>query len=694
MAANLPAQSAESLKKLGSKWLERIRAAEKREEKFNTSAESAEAIYSVKTDDGHAKQYFNILHSNVETIVPATYNSTPAPDIRRRFNDKDPVAKAVADVLERAITVQIDDGALDAEMEGVSQSAFLAGRGVVRIRLQTDDAMGGEHSDPIADAVEDTAEADDEDESGEGENPTTEPVEPPPGPQKLLFEAVAWKDFRMGPAKRWADVPWVSFRHSIAEETMEEWESDDTVQAQNKLEVTTGSEKQSGDVEVWEVWNKSDRTVYFIHSTNGTVYKQLPDMLGLSGFFPCPEPVQPIKVVGSMVPVTPYAVYEELAAELEQVTKRIRKIVKGVVVRGGAAAGETLKEISKIANLDDNEIGEIRGVEAMAQQGGLEKAITWWPIEKAIAALAALAQHREAIKAQIYEVTGISDIVRGASNAAETARAQEIKTQWGSLRIQKMQRLLERCVRDLFVMAAELISAKFTRQNLMAMTGVEITPQMDAILSDRVTQFYRVNVESESTVKSDMTKTRGEMAQFLQGTAQYMQTVGPLVQQGVVPAPLALEIYSAFARSFKLGKSAEDAIAQIGQQIEQAGQQGAQQPNPQAEAEKAAAAETQQKEDAHQQSQRHKQEAFELDQTLKAKAHAFEMSKKGAAEGDPAMGGGYVDKADMYGAAVMQALQAIMQAVTAPRVSQIQTGPDGQKRAISMPVINQPAMVN
>ena len=77
-----------------------------------------------------------------------------------------------------------------------------------------------------------------------------------------------------------------------------------------------------------------------------------------------------------------------------------------------------------------------------------------------------------------------------------------------------------------------------------------------------------------------------------------------------------------------------------------------------------------------------------------AKAHAFEMSKKGAAEGDPAMGGGYVDKADMYGAAVMQALQAIMQAVTAPRVSQIQTGPDGQKRAISMPVINQPAMVN
>lgn len=689
MASESPKEQGKTLRDLGDKWMQRIHAAAKREDTFVQSAKKAEAIYTGQAKDGAPKQYFNILHSNVETIVPATYNSTPAPDIRRRFNDKDPVAKAVADILERAIIVQIDDGALDKEMEGVSQAAFLAGRGVIRIRLHSEDITTGDEADEIEDGIEDAAEAET---VGEDEQPeqAEAPSQAVNTDQSLSFEAVAWTDFRVGPAKRWKDVPWVAFRHMLAGETIEEWEKDDAVAIQKATITDDNVATDEGDVAVWEVWCKRSKQVYFLRETDGLVYKKVDDPLGLKEFFPCPEPVQPIQVVGSMLPVTPYAVYEELADELETVTKRIKKIVAGIKVRGGAAAGETMKEISKLAEADDNEIVEIRGVEAMAQQGGLDKAITWWPIEKAVAALQALAQHRESIKAQIYEVTGISDIVRGASDAGETARAQEIKTQWGSIRIQKMQRMLERCVRDLFVMASELISTRFTMKNLQRMTGIEVTPDMQAILTDKVTQFYRINVESESTVKSDMTKTRGEMAQFLQGTAQYMQTVGPLVQQGVVPAELALEIYSSFARSFKLGKSAEDAISQIGTQMQQ--QQGQPKPNPEAEA---AAVQGKAKEEEHAQALRHKEEAFRLDQSLKAKGHAFEMSKQGAAEGDPALGGGYVDKSDMYAQAVMQGLQALMQAVTAPRVSQIQVGPDGQKRAVSMPMLNQPApMVN
>lgn len=691
MANKSRTEHGKSLLELGSKWMERIRAAEKREETFVNTAKKAEAIYTGQAKDGAAKQYFNILHSNVETIVPATYNSTPAPDIRRRFNDRDPVAKSVADILERAITVQIDDGALDKEMEGVSQSAFLAGRGVVRIRLHSEDAATGDETDEIEEGIEDAAEAET---LGEDEQPEQAETAPQAvdANQSLSFEAVAWSDFRMGPAKRWKDVPWVAFRHVIAGETIEEWEKADAVTAQMATFTEDGKTTDEGDVAVWEVWSKRTKQVYFLRETDGLVYRSAADLLGLQGFFPCPEPVQPVQVVGSTLPVTPYAIYEELASELEEVTKRIKKIVKGIVVRGGAAAGETTKEIAKIAELGDNEIAELRGVEAMAQQGGLDKAITWWPIEKGIAALTALAQHRESIKAQIYEVTGISDIVRGASDANETARAQEIKTQWGSLRIQKMQRLLERCVRDLFVMASELISTRFTMANLQRMTGIEITPEMQKILTDKVTQFYRINVESESTVKSDMTKTRGEMTQFLQGTAQYMQTVGPLVQQGVVPAELALEIYSSFARSFKLGKSAEDAISQIGQQMQQ--QQAQPKPNPEAEA---AAAEAKQAEDKHGQEMRHKQEAFELDQALKAKEHAFTMSKQGAAEGDADMGGGYVDKADKYAAVVMAALQQITQLVAAPKQIQLQRDPATGRAigAIQTPIVtDQQQMVN
>jgi hypothetical protein len=144
---------------LGMKWIEKIRAAGEREDEFLKSAAKTEAIYLHKAKDGAHLFSFNILHSNVETIVPAIYSATPKPDIRRRFNDttalqtqadpNDPMAaqmaqmraeqdkthREAAQMIERAIIVQTDDGALDAEMEMLAGASFTAGRGLIRVRL-------------------------------------------------------------------------------------------------------------------------------------------------------------------------------------------------------------------------------------------------------------------------------------------------------------------------------------------------------------------------------------------------------------------------------------------------------------------------------------------------------------------------------------------------------------------------------
>jgi hypothetical protein len=76
------------------------------------------------------------------------------------------------------------------------------------------------------------------------------------------------------------------------------------------------------------------------------------------------------------------------------------------------------------------------------------------------------------------------------------------------------------------------------------------------------------------------------MGLFLQGTAQYMQAIGPAVQQGAIPGKVAVEIFAAFARQFNLGKSAEDALESLSDQIEQQPQGGQQ--NAQAQAADAA----------------------------------------------------------------------------------------------------------
>lgn len=582
-AATTPKPDGEALRAEGAKWMEKIRAAEKREDKWRKDAEAAEKAFSCDTErTGNGKLYdFNILHSNVETIVPAIYNSTPVPDIRRRFlegigeapqppqvqegqqpdpralmqfqqamqayqakQQADADAKAIGDMLERVITVQIDDNRLDKEVEREAQDAFLSGRGIITVKFEGDE---------------------------QGEAFTNERIE---------FEAFSWRDFRMGPATRWENVPWIAFRHVVTTETLEKYKDAEIYGAQGVETPADVEDEDKDGIAFWKVWCKDTRKVKFVREHDGRILKMVDDPLGLPGFFPCPEPVQPITLTGRMRPVCPFTVYKKLADELDTITKRINAIMKGLKVRG-AIAGEA-SDIMALANAGDNELVSIANLEQLAQTKGIENAIMWWPIEQGIKVLKELYVQREAVKASIYEITGISDIVRGASNANETLGAQEIKTKWGALRIQKMQRMIERQVRDVFVMMADLILTKFSPETLQAMSGIQITPGMMALMQQPKLTGYRIDVESDSTVRADLTRQKGEMGEFLQGTGAFFSAVGPLVQQAPEMAEPMSEVYTSFARVYKLGKQAEDALERMGKMAKQA----ATQPRPDPEAEK------------------------------------------------------------------------------------------------------------
>ena len=537
----------EELDRIGQQWLSRILQAEKREDEWIKTAERAEKLYLCSNIDGDAPQ-FNILFSNVETIVPSIYNSTPKPEIRARHgNLEDPLAKQVSDIFERAIEAQIDDNRLDVEIEAGAQDAYTAGRDIVRVKFDADeqaqepkfahDPNTGElvlvEQDPIA--VNET----------------------------ILYENVSWRDYRQGPAKRWRDVPWVAYRHEVSDQERERLENLELASDDNSSE---DIDEDLGAT-IWEIWDKETRRVLFIIETSGKVLDIHDDPLNLKDFFPQPAPVQPITPTGKLTPVCPYAAYEALAKELDNTTRRINAIVKGLKVRG-AIAGDAA-DIEEIAKAGDNELVAVGNLEGLVAAGGLAKAVMWWPIDTAIAVLRELYVQRDQTKQAIYEVTGISDIVRGQSSSAETATAQQIKTQWGSLRIKKMQRGIERQVRDLFVLSAEIISMHFSTATLQQMTGIEVTPQIEDALKQPL-DHYRIDVESDSTVRADLTKSRGEMSEFLQGTAQFFATMAPIVEQSPKAAGPLAKMYAAFAQQFNLGKSAEDALGQFVQMAEEA----------------------------------------------------------------------------------------------------------------------------
>lgn len=697
----------------GTKWMERIRAAEKREEDWRKDAREAEKAFTNDEKGDGGKLYdFNILHSNVETIVPAIYNSTPIPDIRPRWleavgeapeppqqpqagpqgampgqppqmdpraalmaqaqfqqamqawqakQQRDKDAKNYGDMIERAIATQIDDNRLDTEVEQVAQDAFLSGRGVLRVKFEA---------------------------IFEGDVATNE---------TLPVEAVSWRDFRMGPAKRWSAVPWVAFRHVASRETLEAKVIDPELEARQTADIpTTGPENDEDDIPYWEIWCRETKKVKFVREHDGHILKLTDDPMGLKGFFPMPPPVQPITLTGKMTPVCPFTIYKKLADELDQITKRINRIMKGLKVRG-IIAGDVEKLLS-LAEADDNEIRVETNLEGLAQNGGIEKAVMWWPVDKAILVLKELYAQRETVKSSIYEITGISDIVRGASNANETLGAQEIKTRWGALRIQKMQRLIERSVRDVFVIMAELISTKFSEPTLYQMTGIEITDGMRAMMQSPVLASYRVDVESDSTVRADLTRQKEDMSEFLSGTGNFFGTMGPLIQQAPETAEPITDIYASMARVFKLGREAEDALERLKNLAKQAAKNPP--PNPeeqqmQAEMEmkKAdAAANMQAKEaDLAFQKQKNDQElAFQREKhDMDMQAKRMDMrAKKAAGKADrdgkraeaglpPEPDTDTIDAEDVLKvitasqaqmqAAIMQLAQAMTQALTAPK---------------------------
>ena len=80
---------------------------------------------------------FNILWSNVQTLVPAVYAKLPKSDVSRRNRDNDQVARVAALLVERALDFEIEHYPdFRATMTQCVRDRFLGGRGVAWARYE------------------------------------------------------------------------------------------------------------------------------------------------------------------------------------------------------------------------------------------------------------------------------------------------------------------------------------------------------------------------------------------------------------------------------------------------------------------------------------------------------------------------------------------------------------------------------
>lgn len=459
-------------------WMSALSTADREEKDWRKEAENTVKRYrqdeSGETSTDAVKSRFNILYSSVETTVPALYNSAPVPDVRRRFNDKDPVGKYGAQIIERALSTQLDSHDFDNVMETAVRDEELVGRAITRVRYLTSmrpDETGGE-------ALW----------------------------QETQGEIVPWANFRRGPGRVWEDVAWIAFELFLTRDQLKALNPE--IGALVNLDYQEGNpgEREASDpppeifkrARVWEIWDKDTRQVIFIAASYGDAPLKIEaDPLGLKGFFPIPRPLYAITTSDSLVPIPPYRMYKAQAEELDRVTKRIMSLISVLKWRGVRDA--TITEFEALKDAEDGELVPMEdAAQLYAQAGGLEKAIYMLPIDKLITVVRELSVHREEIKQVIFEITGIADIMRGQSDPRETKGAQQIKTQWGSLRIQRRQAEVARYARDLLRLMAEIIANKFSDETLIAISGVQLpTKQEKAMAQQQMAQQQAMQAQQQ-----------------------------------------------------------------------------------------------------------------------------------------------------------------------------------------------------
>lgn len=625
------------------KWKNEITLAERR---FQTWWKEADQVYDIYEAESQTQNSYNVLWSNTEVLRPALYNSTPAPDVRRRFRDEDVLGKTVSKVLQRALDYTVDDYEaedFDDEMKAVVLDTLITGRGKARVKYV-----------PVfvpmpLPAPDQPAEIQPGLESAPPPQPS--PAAPPEAvaaqaaPAEMVAdesakcEHVYYKDYLHGPGKKWSQVPWEAYRHCLDRDELVQMFGPD-IGGRVPLDEAKKDEKtedkdlndQNRTAEVWEIWDKRSRRAIFINKgfEDGPLL-DVEDPLQLAGFFPGPKPLYAIETTRTLIPIPPYRLYKQQAKELNRITTRINVITEHLKVRGAYAAGIT--EIGNILKLGDGEMAPIVNVTQLAAAGGLDKALWMMPIEALAAALQQLYLAREQIKQVIAELTGLSDIIRGSTDPNETKGAQQLKSQWGTLRLQRLQREVQRFARDLIRLLGEIISQQFSPEKLAAITQVELPtpeqkmqaqmavqqaelaaqqaqalpPQVDpatgqpmpppgpppeaiavleqptwddvmGVLKSDELRGYKVDIETDSTVAETIDRDMAGLSEVLQALGQFLQIIGPMVQQGFIPIDAAKEIALTICRRARMGMAVEDQIQSIGGQQQANMMQQAQQP--------------------------------------------------------------------------------------------------------------------
>jgi hypothetical protein len=447
-------------------WLAQIKAAEDAFDDYQNRADNIDRLYSdlVRLAANERDRQFQLFWANVQVLGPSIYARPPVPVVVPKFKDRRPLYRTASEILERSTIVGFDLTDIDGVMKLLRDDLTIQARGVAWVRYESDDG------------------------------------------DKVCIEHKDRKDFLHEPARKWAEVGWVAAAAYLSKRKMEKRFGKKSGKAyQDATYIVQKDDKENGAADnrakakVWEIWSKDENKVVWVTEGCDKLLDEGKPHLKLEGFFPCPKPAYGTLQRRSLVPVPDIVYYRDQLEEVNQLTARIHALADALKVRGFYPAGASdigdAVEAAVKSNDDRRVLIPVSNWAAFGSAGG--DPIIWLPIDQIAQVVTSLVELRKQLINDVYEIVGLSDIMRGSTEASETATAQQLKSQYGSVRIRDKQAELVRIARDLARIAAEIMAENFSKKTLLDMSQLqipsdaEIAKQIEGIKKQAQQQFQQ-----------------------------------------------------------------------------------------------------------------------------------------------------------------------------------------------------------
>jgi hypothetical protein len=545
------------------RWLNLIAAYDKEFAAWEKRAGKILDRYTDKKASQRKNAKFNILWSNVQTLVPAVFSRLPKPDVSRRFKDNDPVGRVASLLLERALEFEIEHyGDYKASLTQVVKDRFLGGRGTTWVRYE-----------PHFGTPEDGAEVtEDQDEA------PAETIEYECAP----VDYVHWRDFGHAVARTWEEVPTIwrkvymgrdALVARFGEEQGNKIPLDTRPEELKKSNLGADASINQYQACIYEIWDKPSGKAIWLSKSMSEILEERADPLGLEEFWPCPKPLYATLTSDSLIPTPDFTLYQDQADELDTLADTIDGLIKALKVRGVYDA--SIPELARIfTEAGNNDLIAVKNWAAFVEKQGLKGAIDIVDLTPIANALVAAYEAADKVIQFVYQVSGISDIVRGATDPRETLGAQEMKGQYATLRLRDMQTEVAQFATELLRIKAQIICDKFQPETIKEIGAAEQLSEADkplveqaiALLKSANMRAFRIDVEADSLVMLDENAEKEHRVEFMGALSGFLKEA---VQAPPALQPLLAQMLRFFVGGFKVGKNLEGDIDQFAEQAKQ-----------------------------------------------------------------------------------------------------------------------------